>query len=74
MMTLTTASVDSNVIVDIPNQDHALNQRALAAIENSRQAGPPIVSGPVFSELMGLPTRTQAILDEFFTIGNIEVD
>jgi len=73
-MTLTTTSVDSNVIVYLLNEDHALNQRALAAIENSRKTGPLVVSGPVYSELMGLPARTQAILDEFFTIGGIQVD
>lgn len=73
-MTLTTTSVDTNAIVYLLNQDHALNQRALAAIEGSRRAGPLVVSGPVYSELLGLPSRTQAVLDEFFTIGGIEID
>lgn len=73
-MNLTTTSIDTNVIVYLLNQDHELNQRALAAIESSRKAGPLVVSGPVYSELLGLPSRTQAILDEFFTIGGIEID
>jgi predicted nucleic acid-binding protein len=73
-MTLTTTSVDSNVIVYLLNQDHALNERALTAIENARSLGPLVVCGPVYSELLGLPSRTQAILDEFFTTGSIEVD
>jgi hypothetical protein len=46
----------------------------LAAIEESRRSGPLIVSGAVYAELLGLPSRTQAILDEFFTIGGIQVD
>jgi predicted nucleic acid-binding protein len=73
-MSLTTTSVDTNVIAYLLNQDDALNQRALAAIERSREAGRLVVSGPVYAELLGLPSRTQAILDEFFTIGGIEID
>jgi predicted nucleic acid-binding protein len=73
MMTLTTTSVDSNVIVDILNQDHALNQRTLAAIENSRQAGPLIVSGPVYSELMGLPTRTRRFSTNSLQLGILKL-
>jgi hypothetical protein len=70
----TTTSVDSNVFVYLLNQDSALNTRALAAIEASRKAGPLVVSGPVYAELMGLPSRTQPILDEFFTMGGIQID
>jgi predicted nucleic acid-binding protein len=40
----------------------------------SRKQGPLVVSGPVYAELLGLPSRTQAILDEFFTVGGIQVD
>jgi len=73
-MNSTTTSVDTNVLVYLLNQDTALNERALAAIERSRKAGNLLVSGPVYAELLGLPSRTQAILDEFFTIGGIQID
>jgi len=67
-------SIDTNILVYLLNEDSALNTRALAAIEKSRRAGSLVVSGPVYAELMGLPKRTQAILDEFFTVGGIEID
>jgi hypothetical protein len=71
---LTTTSIDTNVIAYLLNPDDALNRRALSAIESARKAGPIVVSGPVYSELLGLPSRTQAILDELFTVGGIEID
>jgi predicted nucleic acid-binding protein len=74
MMNSTTTSIDTNVIVYLLNQDNALNERALAAIERSRKAGNLVVSGPVYAELLGLPSRTQAILDEFFTTGGVQID
>jgi predicted nucleic acid-binding protein len=73
-MSSTTTSLDSNVLVYLLNQDSLLNLRALAAIEQARRSGLLVVSGPVYAELLGLPARTQAILDEFFTIGGIQVD
>jgi predicted nucleic acid-binding protein len=73
-MSSTTTSIDTNVLVYLLNQDDTLNRRALAAIEKSRKRGTLVVSGPVYAELMGLPSRTQKILDEFFTIGGIEID
>ncbi|MGO9337738.1 MAG: type II toxin-antitoxin system VapC family toxin [Terracidiphilus sp.] len=73
-MSSTTTSLDSNVLVYLLNQDSLLNLRALAAIEQARKRGLLVVSGPVYAELLGLPSRTQAILDEFFTIGGIQVD
>jgi predicted nucleic acid-binding protein len=73
-MSSTITSLDTNVLVYLLNEDAALNERALAAINNSRKAGRLVVSGPVYAELLGLPARTQPILDEFFTMGGIEVD
>lgn len=73
-MSLTTTSIDTNVLIYLLNQDSALNQRALAGIENSRKNGPLVVSGPVYAELLGLPSRTQAILDELFSFGGIEIE
>jgi predicted nucleic acid-binding protein len=73
-MSSTTTSLDSNVLVYLLNQDNLLNRRALAAIEQARKRGVLVVSGPVYAELLGLPSRTLAILDELFTIGGIQVD
>lgn len=73
-MITTITSLDTNVLVYLLNEDSALNQRALAGINHSRKAGKLVVSGPVYAELLGLPSRTQSILDEFFTVGGIQVD
>jgi predicted nucleic acid-binding protein len=69
-----TISLDTNVVIALLNQDQALNQSARAAIEQSRKAGRLVVSGPVYSELLGLPARTQPALDAFFNAGLIELD
>jgi hypothetical protein len=73
-MNSTTTSLDSNVLVYLLNQDDRLNLRALNALNGARKQGSLVVSGPVYAELLGLPSRTQAILDEFFTNGDIQID
>jgi predicted nucleic acid-binding protein len=73
-MNPTAVSIDTNVLISLFNEEKELNERALAAIEGCRKAGRLVVSGPVYAELLGLPTRTQVALDEFFTRGGIEVD
>jgi len=67
-------SLDTNVVIALLNEDKGLNERARNAIERSRASGGLVVSGPVYAELLGLPSRTQLILDEFFRSGGIEVD
>jgi predicted nucleic acid-binding protein len=73
-MSTTTTSLDTNVLVYLLNQDDALNRRALVGIENARRSGRLVVCGPVYAELLGLPSRTQTILDEFFSLGGIEIE
>jgi hypothetical protein len=69
-----TTSIDTNVLVDLLNPDDALNRPALAAIEKAKSAGKLIVCGAVYAELLGLPSRTQAVLDEFFKYGGVSID
>ncbi len=73
-MNLTTVSLDTNLIVSVLNQELKFGDRAQAALNKFRKSGRIVVSGPVYAELLGLPSRTQAILDEFFAVGGIEVD
>jgi hypothetical protein len=73
-MTTTIVSLDTNVLVSLLNHEKDLSERALVAIESSRRSSRLVVSGPVYAELLGLPSRTQAILDEFFSRGGIEID
>jgi hypothetical protein len=73
-MSTTTVSLDTNVLVSLLNQEKEFSNRALAAIDRSRKLGRLVVSGPVYAELLGLPSRTQQILDEVFSSGGIEID
>jgi predicted nucleic acid-binding protein len=69
-----TVSLDTNLIVSLLNQELEFCDRAQAAVNKFRKSGRLVVSGPVYAELLGLPSRTQLILDEFFISGGIEVD
>jgi predicted nucleic acid-binding protein len=69
-----TISLDTNVVIALLNEEQTLNQSALVAIERSKRLSKLVVSGPVYAELMGLPARSQPALDEFFSVGGIEVD
>lgn len=73
-MSTTTFSLDTNLIVSLLNQEPEFCDRALTAINRARESSRLVVSGPVYAELLGLPSRTQPILDEFFRYGGIEVD
>jgi predicted nucleic acid-binding protein len=73
-MNTTTVSLDTNVVIALLNQDQSLSKSAGAAIERCRISGRLVVSGPVYAELLGLPSRTQPVLDEFFSSGGIAVD
>ena len=73
-MRSTMVSIDTNVLISLLNHEEDLSERAFLAIENARRSSKLVVCGPVFAELLGLPARTQAILDEFFTKGGIEID
>jgi len=69
-----TISIDTNMIVSVLNQELEFCDRAQAAVNKFRKSGRLVVSGPVYAELLGLPSRTQLILEEFFSSGGIEVD
>jgi predicted nucleic acid-binding protein len=71
---MTTISLDTNVVIALLNQDKTVSLSAQLAIKRSRLSGGLVVCGPVYAELMGLPSRTQSILDEFISSGGIDVD
>jgi hypothetical protein len=59
-----TVSLDTNLIVSLLNQEPEFCERAQAAVRKFRKTGKLVVSGPVYAELLGLPSRTQQILNE----------
>ena len=69
-----TISLDTNVVIALLNQEQQLNMSAQAAIEKARASGRVVICGPVYAELLGLPARNQPALDEFFSLGGIDVD
>jgi predicted nucleic acid-binding protein len=71
---MTIVSLDTNVVIALLNQDNGINKKAQASIETARKSGGLVVAGPVYAELLGLPSRTQPMLDEFFTSGGIDID
>jgi predicted nucleic acid-binding protein len=71
---MTTVSLDTNVVIALLNEEQSLNESAQAAIDRSRKSGRLVVSGPVYAELLGLPAKTQHVLNVFFSAGGIELD
>jgi len=73
-MSMTTVSLDTNLIVSVLNQEKGLCDRAIEAIERSRKSGRLVVSGPVYAELMAGPFREESHLDMFFADTGIGID
>jgi predicted nucleic acid-binding protein len=69
-----TSSIDSNIIVGLWRKTHASNLVAARLLHQARMRGKLVVSGPVYSELMGDPDRTEEKLDRFVSGTGISVD
>jgi hypothetical protein len=69
-----TTSLDTNIVVSLLNQDAAINLQVERALIAARGRGPLAVCGPVYAESLGLPARTTASLDSFFTSCQIEIE
>lgn len=60
-----TTAVDTNVIIALWDQDSAISNAAQRALDAALAAGPLVLSGPVFAELMAAPGRSEAFLNKF---------
>ena len=69
-----TISIDTNVIAAVWNKNHAQNSVASRALGDLIAQENLVVSGPVYSELMAGPLRTEEALDLFFHDTGIQVD
>ncbi len=67
-------AVDTNVIVALWDPDALLSGVANAALDEAIGRGRLVMCGPVFAELMALPRRNEAFLDEFLRDTGISVD
>lgn len=69
-----TTAVDTNVIIALWDQDSAISNTAQRALDAALAAGPLVLSGPVFAELMAAPGRSEAFLNKFCNDTGIQVD
>lgn len=69
-----TISIDTNVIAAVWNRNHEQNAVASRALGELVVREKLVVSGPVYSELMAGPLRTEEALDMFFQDSGIQVD
>ena len=67
-------AVDTNVLVALWDRDDALNSTAQAALDAAFARGKLIISGAVFAELLALPHRREAFIEEFLGETGIGVD
>ena len=67
-------AVDTNVLVALWDRDDALNSTAQAALDAAFARGKLVISGAVFAELLALPRRTEAFIEEFLRETGIGVD
>ena len=67
-------AVDTNVLVALWDRDNALNSTAQAALDAAFARGKLVISGAVFAELLALPHRTEAFIEEFLKETGIGVD
>jgi predicted nucleic acid-binding protein len=69
-----TISIDSNVIAALWNKDHSMNAVAVEVLSKLSAPERLLVAGPVYSELMAGPLRTEESLDMFLDDTGIAVD
>jgi len=67
-------AVDTNVLVALWDKDDRFNMNAQEALDRALASGPLVIAAPVYAELLAKPTRTQQMLDEFFSDATIRVD
>ena len=67
-------AIDTNVLVALWDRNDALNSTAQAALDATFARGKLVISGAVFAELLALPRRTEAFIEEFLRETEIGVD
>ena len=68
------SAIDTNVLVALWDRDDTLNSTAQAALDTAFARGKLVISGAVYAELLALPRRTEAFLNQFLQDTEIAVD
>ena len=66
--------VDTNVVIALWDTDPQLNTAAQEALDSSQQRGGLVITGAIYADLLALPGRTEAMLDEFLAVTGIRID
>lgn len=69
-----TFSLDSNVLIALWDETDALNLSARRCLDRAHALGELRVSAPVYSELMGHPSRTLLEIDSILSQTGIKID
>ncbi|HZB89667.1 MAG TPA: type II toxin-antitoxin system VapC family toxin [Terracidiphilus sp.] len=69
-----TTSIDTNIVVALWWTADPLNQAVAKMLHTARKRGPLVVSAPVYAELMGDPSRTEADLERFAQDAGITIE
>ncbi len=69
-----TTAIDTNVLIALWNPSDLLNSEALDALEAVYSEGKLVICGAVYAELLGLPGRTEKIIDDFLSDTGIIID
>jgi predicted nucleic acid-binding protein len=67
-------AVDTNVLVALLKGDEAFSILAEQALNRALENGRIAISAPVWSELRAFPSRDEAMLDEFLSLKEVQVD
>jgi len=69
-----TTAIDTNILVILWDPEDSLNIPVRTALDEALGHGDLIVAAPVYSELLGFPSRNEDFLDYFFKESTISVD
>ncbi len=69
-----TTAIDTNVFVTLWDEGEGQDSFARSALEAALKRGNLVVPAPVYTELLGLPSRAEKFLDHFFQEAGILVD
>jgi predicted nucleic acid-binding protein len=73
-MNMTTFSIDTNILIALWDESNTLNIAARRSLDSARAVGQLAIAAPVYSELMGHPSRSAAEIDGMLAATGIEVD
>lgn len=69
-----TTAIDTNVLVALWDEDETRDSFVRSLLDAAFERGNVVIAAPVYTELLGFPSRTEEFLDRFFQDTGILVD